>query len=177
MVQRLSAGLAQQIVISEPLLDNTGQVNRQTLKILFDRLMTLNPSVELSSDLAGWATARGCCALGAPQTSACKYRAAAKFLAGSAWPVYGDDPRSTDKQKVFSVAPIHLNGELRGYLYIILQGEELNALADTLWQKSALECATVVTATGGRVWSVGRDVGLVLGNAPSKTIDGECQQD
>lgn len=47
MVQRLSAGLAQQIVISEPLLDNTGQVNRQTLKILFDRLMTLNPSVEL----------------------------------------------------------------------------------------------------------------------------------
>ena len=92
MVQRLSAGLAQQIVISEPLLDNTGQVNRQTLKILFDRLMTLNPS--------GYAVA-----------------------------------------------------------------------------KSALECATVVTATGGRVWSVGRDVGLVLGNAPSKTIDGECQQD
>ncbi|KIE64532.1 histidine kinase, partial [Escherichia coli] len=28
------------------------------------------------------------------------------------------------------------NGELRGYLYIILQGEELNALADTLWQKA-----------------------------------------
>lgn len=37
---------------------------------------------------------------------------------------------------MFSVAPIHLNGELRGYLYIILQGEELNALADTLWQKA-----------------------------------------
>ncbi len=47
MVQRLSAGLAQQIVNSEPLLDRQGNVNRQTLKTLFDRLMTLNPSVEL----------------------------------------------------------------------------------------------------------------------------------
>jgi hypothetical protein len=47
MVQRLSAGLAQQIASSEPLLDSQGKVNRQTLKSLFDRLMTLNPSVEL----------------------------------------------------------------------------------------------------------------------------------
>lgn len=47
MVQRLSAGLAQQIVITESLLDNRGQVNHRTLKSLFERLMTLNPSVEL----------------------------------------------------------------------------------------------------------------------------------
>ena len=47
MVQRLSAGLAQQIVAREPLLDAHGGVNRQTLKSLFDRLMTFNPSVEL----------------------------------------------------------------------------------------------------------------------------------
>jgi hypothetical protein len=40
MVQRLSAGLAQQIVAREPLLDAHGEVNRQTLKSLFDRLMT-----------------------------------------------------------------------------------------------------------------------------------------
>ncbi|MBX4560104.1 two-component sensor histidine kinase, partial [Klebsiella pneumoniae] len=47
MVQRLSSGLAQQIVAREPLLDAHGEVNRQTLKSLFDRLMTFNPSVEL----------------------------------------------------------------------------------------------------------------------------------
>jgi hypothetical protein len=47
MVQRLSAGLAQQIVNSEPLLDNQGKANTENLKSLFDRLMTLNPSVEL----------------------------------------------------------------------------------------------------------------------------------
>lgn len=47
MVQRLSAGLAQQIVSSEPLVDSAGQIDRQSLKSLFDKLMTLNPSVEL----------------------------------------------------------------------------------------------------------------------------------
>ena len=47
MVQRLSAGLAQQIVAREPLLDAQGHVDRQALKPLFDRLMVFNPSVEL----------------------------------------------------------------------------------------------------------------------------------
>lgn len=45
MVQRLSAGLAQQIAAREPLLDAQGQVDRRMLKPLFDRLMTFNPSV------------------------------------------------------------------------------------------------------------------------------------
>lgn len=136
MVQRLSAGLAAQIVKSEPLLDAQGQVNRQTLKTLFDRLMTLNPSVELylvspEGDLLADAAPPGHLkrqkiAIAPLQT----------FLGGAAWPVYGDDPRSVDQQKVFSVAPIRLDGELRGYLYIILQGEDLNALADTAWQKT-----------------------------------------
>ena len=47
MVQRLSSGLAEQIGARGPLLDAHGEVNRQTLKSLFDRLMTFNPSVEL----------------------------------------------------------------------------------------------------------------------------------
>jgi hypothetical protein len=47
MVQRLSGGLAQQIVQREPILDAQGQVDRSALKPLLDRLMTFNPSVEL----------------------------------------------------------------------------------------------------------------------------------
>ncbi|HIB9839652.1 TPA: ATP-binding protein [Escherichia coli] len=155
MVQRLSAGLAQQIVISEPLLDNTGQVNRQTLKILFDRLMTLNPSVELYLISPDGQLLADAAPSGHLKRRRVNIAPLQKFLAGSAWPVYGDDPRSTDKQKVFSVAPIHLNGELRGYLYIILQGEELNALADTLWQKAlwnALLVAVFGLLAGMLVW-------------------------
>lgn len=160
MVQRLSAGLAQQIVNSEPLLDKQGDVNRHTLKTLFDRLMTLNPSVELylvspSGELLADAAPDGHLKrqkidVGPLQT----------FLGGAAWPVFGDDPRSIDKQKVFSVAPVRFNGELHCYLYIILQGENLNALADNAWQKalwstvlwSLLLVALFGTLAGIMVW-------------------------
>ncbi|ALR76154.1 sensor histidine kinase [[Enterobacter] lignolyticus] len=136
MVQRLSAGLAQQIVRSEPLLDGGGQVNRQTLKTLFDRLMTLNPSVELYLISPEGQLLADAAPPGHLKRQRIDIAPLQTFLAGSVWPVYGDDPRSLDKQKVFSVAPIRLDGELRGYLYIILQGEELNALADAAWQKA-----------------------------------------
>jgi hypothetical protein len=58
------------------------------------------------------------------------------------------------------VSPIRLDGQLRGYLYIILQGENLNALADTAWQKalwSALLWSLLLVAVfgalaGGLTW-------------------------
>ncbi len=134
MVQRLSAGLAQQIVKSEPLLDAQGNVNRQTLKTLFDRLMTLNPSVELYLVSPEGQLLADAAPAGHLKRQSIAVAPLQTFLAGAVWPVYGDDPRSVDKQKVFSVAPVRLNGELHCYLYIILQGEDLNALADTAWR-------------------------------------------
>ncbi|MDA8016359.1 MAG: HAMP domain-containing histidine kinase [Thermoanaerobaculia bacterium] len=35
-------------------------------------------------------------------------------------PILGDDPRAPDQPKIFSVAPIPLNGDPAGYLYVIL---------------------------------------------------------
>lgn len=94
MVQRLSANLAQQIVHSEKLVDGQGNVDRNRLKPLFDRLMTFNPSVELyviSPDGEILADA-------APPGHIKRQRIAIapveRFLQQSAMPVYGDDPRS-----------------------------------------------------------------------------------
>ena len=115
MVQRLSLELASKIVKSESLIDARGPVNRQILKGLFNHLMTLNPSVELY--------------LVSPS---------GEILADAAPPGHiqrQNDPRSS-QQKVFSAAPVLLNGELHGYLYIILQGEDLNMLANAAWQKT-----------------------------------------
>lgn len=136
MVQRLSSGLAQQIVAREPLLDAHGEVNRQTLKSLFDRLMTFNPSVELyllspDGDLLADAAPPGHI-----QRQRIDMAPVQAFLTGSASPVYGDDPRSPDGRKVFSAAPLRVDGQLRGYLYIILQGETFNQLAADAWQKT-----------------------------------------
>lgn len=136
MVQRLSSGLAQQIAHSEVLLDKQGQVNRQTLKSLFESLMTLNPSVELYMVSPDGMLLADAAPPGHIKRERINIAPLQDFLAGAAWPVYGDDPRSLDKQKVFSVSPVRVEGQLRGYLYIVLQGEALDALADTAWQKA-----------------------------------------
>ncbi len=38
-------------------------------------------------------------------------------------PIYGDDPRSLSGKKIFSAAPIYNQGNLQGYLYVIIGGE------------------------------------------------------
>ncbi len=45
----------------------------------------------------------------------------------AAYPVLGDDPRSHDRQKVFSVTPIPAAEQPEGYLYVVLRGEEYDA--------------------------------------------------
>ncbi len=48
------------------------------------------------------------------------------FLTGSARRrCMATDPRSPDGRKVLSAAPLRVDGQLRGYLYIILQGRRL----------------------------------------------------
>ncbi|ECA5828770.1 TPA: HAMP domain-containing histidine kinase [Salmonella enterica] len=135
MVQRLSLELAKKIVKSELFIDASGQVNRQTLKGVFDHLMTLNPSVELYLVSPAGDILADAAPPGHIQRQKVAILPIQNFLRAEALPVYGDDPRSS-QQKVFSAAPVMLNGDLHGYLYIILQGEELNMLADTVWQKT-----------------------------------------
>lgn len=135
MVQRLSLELAKKIVKSESFIDASGQVNRQTLKGVFEHLMTLNPSVELYLLSPVGNILADAAPPGHIQRQNVAVLPIQNFLHAEVLPVYGDDPRSS-QQKVFSAAPVLFNGDLYGYLYIILQGEDLNMLADTVWQKT-----------------------------------------
>ncbi|HIG53409.1 MAG TPA: HAMP domain-containing histidine kinase [Candidatus Latescibacteria bacterium] len=47
-------------------------------------------------------------------------------------PIYGDDPRSPDKRKPFSVTPVLIGGKQHGYLYVILGGEEYDSVSAML---------------------------------------------
>lgn len=160
MVQRLSAGLAQQIVQREPILDRQGRVDRNALKPLFDRLMTFNPSVELYVISPDGALLADAAPQGHIRRQKIDITPVQTFLSGAPMPVYGDDPRSTDKQKVFSVTPLRQDGELNGYLYIILQGEESNTLAQMAWHQalwrtalwSLLLVALFALLAGALVW-------------------------
>ena len=45
--------------------------------------------------------------------------------------IVGDDPRNPGKQKIFSAAPFTVDGR-SGYIYVILAGQELQEVSDTL---------------------------------------------
>jgi len=46
--------------------------------------------------------------------------------------ILGDDPRNRDRVKVFSAAKVEENGQLLGYIYVILASEEYDTVTDML---------------------------------------------
>jgi signal transduction histidine kinase len=130
-VQRLSSGLAQHIADSAPLMD-AGGLRPEAVRELFDKLMAVNPSVEvylLSQDGAIVADA-------APQGHLKRERVniepVRRMLAGAPLPIFGDDPRSETGRKVFNAAPLRVDGRDKGYVYVVLQGEQRDAVAANL---------------------------------------------
>ena len=127
VTQRLSGGLAAHIAGNAELMLSDG-LNQGAVKALFDQLMAVNPSVELYLlDLEGRIAAEA-----APPGHLKRDRVdlapVRQLLAGGALPILGDDPRGDGSRKVFSVAPMKVNGQDTGYVYVVLSGEEREAL-------------------------------------------------
>ncbi|MDH1178845.1 HAMP domain-containing histidine kinase [Achromobacter mucicolens] len=137
VVQRLSSGLAQHIAGSTELMDASGW-KPGAVRSMFDMLMTVNPAVEvylLSSDgrIVGDAAPPGQIKRERVDLGPVK-----RLLAGGMLPITGDDPRSADAQKVFSAAPVRVDGRERGYVYVVLQGQAHDALAMDVSRSSVL---------------------------------------
>jgi len=145
VVQTLSRDLAEHIARDGQLAD-AGGLKPDAVRQLFRQLMVVNPSVEvylLDEDgrIIGHAAPanrlmRGRVDLGPVRA----------LLAGAALPVLGDDPRSASGRKVFSAAPLRVDGREAGYVYVVLQGEAHDRL-------DARESATTVLDVG--LWSIG----------------------
>ncbi|WP_337263898.1 MULTISPECIES: HAMP domain-containing sensor histidine kinase [unclassified Serratia (in: enterobacteria)] len=155
VIQRLSANLALHIATSNPLLSPKGW-DDSSVHTLFDRLMAVNPSVEVylldkEGNIVGNAAPPG--RLKRQKVDLSPIQA---LLDGAKMPIYGDDPRNLHSGKVFSVAPLKVNGEIEGYLYVVLLGEDYDALANSAQMNSALYSA---------LWSMGLVVlfGLLAG--------------
>ena len=126
--QRLNAMVAPYIAREvHPFVD--GKIDRGALKRMFDAAMVLNPSVEVYLlDSLG-----NVIAYSAPD-SVIRRRSVAlspvqSFLRdGGTSFVLGDDPRSAIGQKAFSAAAIGDDHSARGYLYVILGGEEYDSV-------------------------------------------------
>ncbi|MDB5848087.1 MAG: two-component sensor histidine kinase, partial [Rhodoferax sp.] len=131
VTQRLSLGLAAHIAGNAELMQQGG-LNPGAVHALFDKLMAVNPSVEvylLGPDGRIQAQA-------APEGHIKRDRVdlapVRRLLAGDALPILGDDPRGDGARKVFSAAPLLADGKPAGFVYVVLFGEDRTALSDRL---------------------------------------------
>jgi signal transduction histidine kinase len=112
-------------------MDENG-LRPDAVRILFDQLMSVNPSVEVYL-LDGTGTIVGDAA---PSGHVRRERVAVepieRLLGGAPLPILGDDPRSANGRKVFDAARLTLAGRPWGYVYVILMGETRDVLAANL---------------------------------------------
>lgn len=144
VVQGLSKDLAAQIARYPELMQPQG-LNAQAVHGLFDKLMAVNPSVEVYLlDRAGHIQAHAA-PVGRIQRDTVDLAPIQQLLQGGRLPILGDDPRSEGARKVFSAAPLLAQGQPAGYVYVILQGEGREALAASVNASGTLQ--TMVWAT------------------------------
>ncbi|MCJ8351757.1 HAMP domain-containing sensor histidine kinase [Moritella sp.] len=125
--QTLHKNLAQQIIhYSEEL--QQGDISRTALKPAFHSLMLLGPSYEIYIT-----DNQGKLLVYAAESSKIKrdtinIKPLDSFIKGVNYPIYADNPRSLDQQKLFSTAPIFQNHQQIGYVFVILGGDKYDSI-------------------------------------------------
>ena len=130
--QKLNLDLAENIVKEKKLIINN-KVNHEAMKTILNGMMLVNPSIEIYiTDPKGKIMAYSA-PEGAVKRTNISMAPVNEFLNHEyTMPVLGDDPRSENKNKVFSVAPIKDGSRLDGYLYIVLAGETYSSIFSLL---------------------------------------------
>ena len=126
--QELHRGLANNLVQDRNLVTE-GQLDEEALKSLFDLYMTINPGIEIYLlDEQGKILAFSADP-GKIKRDAVSLEPIQQLLSGAvSYPVLGDDPRSAVGRKVFSVTAVPSDNNPEGYLYVVLRGEEYDAV-------------------------------------------------
>ena len=145
VVQRLSRDLAESIARDTRLTDADGLMP-DAVRHLFSHLMIVNPSVEVyllgpDGRIAGHAAPRD-----RLRRDHVDLEPVHRFLSNQMLPILGDDPRSAKGRKVFSAAPLQVDGRNVGFIYVVLLGEAHDLVA-------ARSSAHVVLRTA--LWSIG----------------------
>ncbi len=157
-LQNLNRDLAQNLIAERQLISG-GVLDEAALKKAFMHYMTVNPSIEIYLlDADG-----GIRSYSAEPEKVKRARVdlgpIRSFLSGQMFPLLGDDPRSFDRNKVFSVAPVPSAEAPQGYLYVVLRGEQYDR-AEQLFQGDFLARLSTVAVLVSLV--AGLAVGLLL---------------
>jgi signal transduction histidine kinase len=136
----LSRDLAQHIAHDTVLMDRNGPMPN-AVRELFSQLMLVNPSVEVYLLDTGGRIVGSAAPEGRIRREQVDLAPIQRLLKGEALPILGDDPRSIDGSKVFSAAPLRVNGQPAGYLYVVLLSEEHDRFAERGATSAALNTA------------------------------------
>ena len=148
--QKLHLELAAHLAHDNPLLQD-GVYDKKALENLFHSLMILGPSFEFYFlDPAGNILTYSADPSKIKRQSVELSPLVALIANPEAVPVFGDDPRNLNKQKIFAAAPIYRGENLQGYLYVIIGGEIYDSIFDqvkndvNLQQYSALLIGSLI---------------------------------
>ena len=131
--QKVNRNLASNLVADRDLVAE-GRINEPALKAMFHDYMKINPSIEIYLlDLDGRILSYSA-EPGEVKRKSVSLEPIRAFLDDTAsFPLLGDDPRSHERRKVFSVTPVPSEESPQGYLYVVLRGESydfVNAFAE-----------------------------------------------
>ncbi|ALP51977.1 hypothetical protein Tel_01825 [Candidatus Tenderia electrophaga] len=121
--QTLHLDLAKNLVADRNLVES-GRINETALQATFMEYMVINPSIEiylldLNGNILSYSADPG-----RVKRRSVSLTPIQAFLRGEELPLLGDDPRSHDRQKIFSVTPVPSAQNPAGYLYVVLLGEQ-----------------------------------------------------
>lgn len=142
--QKLHLSLAANLARDNPLLQQ-GVYDYEALKNLFHTLMVMGPAFEFYYlDPEGKILTYS-----ADKDLVKRERVELKPVIDliknrASLPIYGDDPRHHQRQKIFSAAPVFNGAELQGYLYVIVTGERYDHILDGVRGDNRFEMSIVI---------------------------------
>lgn len=135
-LQNLNRDLATNLVAERKLMTD-GVLDEVALKETFTHYMMVNPSIEIylldpQGKILSYSAEPG-----KVKRKSVDMKPVMDFTEGKMFPLLGDDPRSFERRKIFSVAPvIFVDGSMR-YIYVVLRGEEYERV-ERLFEESFL---------------------------------------
>lgn len=135
-LQNLNRDLASNLVTERELVSD-GVLDQVALKKTFTHYMMVNPSIEIylldpEGNILSYSADPG-----QVKRKKIDMQSVMDFTEGKAFPLLGDDPRSFERNKIFSVAPISIKDGSMRYLYVVLRGEEYERV-ERLFEESFL---------------------------------------
>lgn len=166
--QNLNRDLAKNLVADRDLVAE-GRINEAALKETFHEYMVINPSIEIYLlDQEGKILAYS-----ADPEKVKRKRVSLtpiyEFMSGEAsFPILGDDPRSHERRKAFSVTPVPSSDKTEGYLYVVLRGEQFDSVDALLGESHFLRLGSFAIAGS---LALGLIAGLLVFHLLTRRLD------